>query len=147
MFSPSITAGLLKTSDLAGYRNVPVYIRQSKHVPPNRDAVRDAMLVLFDLLKDEPEAAVRAVLGHFIFVYIHPYLDGNGRIGRFLMNVMLASGGYPWTVVPVEERETYLNTLEKASVEQDIILFIKFIAHLVKRGLSGKPIAKSSENP
>jgi len=38
------------------------------------------------------------VLGHFVFVYIHPYLDGNGRIGRFLMNLMLAAGGYPWTV-------------------------------------------------
>ncbi|WP_317503891.1 Fic family protein [Idiomarina sp. HP20-50] len=37
-------------------------------------------------------------------VYIHPYFDGNGRIGRFIMNLMLASGGYPWTVVPVERR-------------------------------------------
>jgi hypothetical protein len=38
-------------------------------------------------------AGVRVVLGHFIFVYIHPYMDGNGRMGRFLMNVMLAGGG------------------------------------------------------
>jgi len=37
------------------------------------------------------------VLGHFIFVYIHPYMDGNGRVGRFLMNAMMASGGYLWT--------------------------------------------------
>lgn len=58
--------------------------------------------VLFDLLMEEPEAAVRVVLGHFVFAYIHPYMDGNGRMGRYLMNVMLASGGYPWTVIPVD---------------------------------------------
>ncbi len=48
--------------------------------------------VFFGMLKDEPEVSVRVVLGHFIFVYIHPYFDGNGRMARFLMNVMLASG-------------------------------------------------------
>ena len=36
--------------------------------------------------------------------YLHPYPDGNGRIARFLMNAMLASGGYPWTVIRVEDR-------------------------------------------
>jgi len=46
------------------------------HVPLNRDAVVDAMPALFDLLREEKEPAVRAVLGHFIFVYIHPYMDG-----------------------------------------------------------------------
>ncbi len=66
-----------------------------KTMPINKDAVRDAMPILFELLENEPDASVRAVLGHFIFVFIHPYMDGNGRMGRFLMNVMLASGGYP----------------------------------------------------
>ena len=61
---------------------------------PPRDALLDAMETLFDLLAREPEAAVRAVLDHHLFVFIHPYFDGNGRIGRFLMNAMLASGGY-----------------------------------------------------
>jgi len=41
---------------------------------------------------------VRAVLGRWLFGYIHPYPDGNGRMARFVMNAMLASGGYPWTV-------------------------------------------------
>ena len=75
------------------------------------------MPVLFDLLKNEPHPAVRAVLGHFFFVYIHPYMDRNGRMGRFVLNAMLASGGYNWTVVPVERRKEYMKALEKASVE------------------------------
>ena len=101
LFAPSVAVNILKASDLAGYRNGQVFISGSKHMPVNKDVVRDIMPAFFELLENETEAfqAVRAVLGHFIFVYIHPYMDGNGRIGRFLMNVMLASGGYPWTVI------------------------------------------------
>ena len=133
LFAPSVTAGIIKATDLAGYRNNQVYIKGANHVPPNQAAVRDAMPVLFELLKEEPEAGVRAVLGHFIFVYIHPYMDGNGRIARFLMNVMLASGGYSWTVILVEKRNEYLAALEQASVKQDIEDFTKFIANLVAK--------------
>lgn len=131
MFAPGVTAGLLQPADLAGYRNGSVYIRRSMHVPPDGEAMRDAMPVFFDLLRNEEEPAVRVVLGHFIFVYIHPYMDGNGRIGRFLMNVMLASGGYPWTVVPLNRRDSYMAALERASVEQDIGSFADFLAELV----------------
>ncbi|HHG85169.1 MAG TPA: cell filamentation protein Fic [Bacteroidetes bacterium] len=142
LFAPSVALGLLAVSDLAGYRVNQVFITNSMHVPMSKDAVRDAMPVLFELLSDEPHAGVRAVLGHFIFVYIHPYMDGNGRMGRFLMNVMLASGGYPWTVIPVQERENYMKALERASVENDIAPFAKFIGDLVQHSLDGSPVAK-----
>ncbi len=135
MFAPSVTAGLLKASDLAGYRNGPVYIRQSKHVPPSAEAVRDLMPAFFELLREEKEPSVRVVLGHFVFVYIHPYTDGNGRIGRFLMNVMLAAGGYPWTVIPVEKRDAYMSALEAASVDRSILPFAKFLGDLVTKAL------------
>jgi Fic family protein len=89
------------------------------------------MVTLFDLLRDEENAAVRVVLGHFFFVYIHPYMDGNGRMGRFLMNAMLASGGYPWTVVPLEKRSEYMAALEEASVGQNIEPFAQLLGQLV----------------
>jgi Fic family protein len=79
-------------------------------------------------------------LGHFIFVYIHPYMGGNGRIGRFLMNTMMASGEYPWTVIPVTDRDAYVNALEKSSVGEDIASFADFLAGLVKRRLAGEPL-------
>ncbi|WP_293888542.1 MULTISPECIES: Fic family protein [unclassified Sphingobacterium] len=142
LFDPSVTAGILKASDLAGYRNHQVYIGNSKHVPLSVDAMRDAMPILFEMLEEEPEASVRAVLGHFIFVFIHPYMDGNGRIGRFLMNAMLASGGYPWTVIPVERRGEYMQALEKASVDQDIAPFAAFVGYLVNEGMKGKAVAE-----
>lgn len=133
LFAPSVAAGILKTSDLAGYRNSPVYIKGSRHVPPGADAVYDAMPALFDLLKAEESSAVRAILGHFIFVYLHPYLDGNGRVSRFLMNVLLATGGYKWIVIPVERREEYMVALEQASVNQDILPFTQFVSSLFSK--------------
>jgi hypothetical protein len=59
MFAPSVQAGILKPTDLAGYRGLPVFIRRSKHVPPNVEAVRDLMPAFFELLKEEKEASVR----------------------------------------------------------------------------------------
>ena len=103
MFGPEVAAGLIQPADLAGYRNSRVFIRRSRHVPPRREAVRGCMPSFFELLQAETEPVVRIVLGHFIFVYIHPYMDGNGRMGRFIMNVMMASGGFPWTVIPAEK--------------------------------------------
>lgn len=138
LFAPGVTTGLLRTSDLAGYRNGPVYIRRSMHVPPSADAVRDIMPVFFELLAEEKEVPARAVLGHFIFVYIHPYMDGNGRMGRFLMNAMLASGGYRWTIVPVTRRNHYMSALESASVGQNIKPFAQFLARLVEDSAKGK---------
>jgi len=132
LFTPSVTAGIIKPSGLAGYRGIQVYIRTSRYTPPPYEEVREAMPALFDLLRKEENAAVRIVLGHFVFVYIHPYVDGNGRIGRFLMNLMMAAAGLPWTVIPVERRTEYMTALEALSVDQDVRPFTTFLAELVR---------------
>lgn len=127
LFSETVKAGLLQPADLAGHRNMPVYIRTSRHVPPPPTALSDVMFSLFDLLEKEENAIVRAILGHWLFGFIHPFNDGNGRVARFLMNVMMASGGYPWTIVRAERRDQYLAGLEAASVEHNILPFATFI--------------------
>jgi hypothetical protein len=127
LFSPSVQANIIPAAALAGYRERRVFIRGSDHVPPAIEAVPDYMEAFFAILTREESPAVRAVLGHFVFVFIHPYADGNGRIGRFLMNTMLASGGYNWTVLRVDRRAAYMAALEKASVQGEITDFTRFI--------------------
>jgi Fic family protein len=135
LFQPCVAAGFLPAPVLAGYRNDSVYLRTSRYVPPRWQAVREAMPALFDLLEAEPEPGVRAVLGHWLFGYVHPYPDGNGRIARFFMNAMLASGGYPWTVIRVEDRDAYLQALDRASIDGDIEPFCMFIAERLQWSL------------
>ncbi len=123
LFAPSVQAGLLTAATLAGYRGGPVYIRGSRHVLLPAHAVTDAMEALFDLLAQEASPAVLAVLGHFIFVYIHPYADGNGRMARVLVNALLAGGGFPWTIIHLEHRARYIDAWEEASVNGNILPF------------------------
>ncbi len=120
LFAPSVRADLLSPATLAGYRAGQVYIHGSRHVPLPAHAVGDAMDTLFDLVAVEEDAAVRAVLGHFLFVYIHPYSDGNGRMARFLMNALFTGGGFPWTVIHLGSRDRYMSALESASVDGDV---------------------------
>jgi Fic family protein len=135
LFSESVRAGLLEPYHLTGHRNAPVFIRASRHVPPPAEAVNDAMFALFESL--------RAVLGHLLFGFIHPYMDGNGRIARFLMNTMMASGGYPWTIVRTTRRKEYLDALEAASTKQDIVPFARFIREEMRVDWTQAPARKS----
>nr|WP_245288207.1 hypothetical protein [Bradyrhizobium sp. Ec3.3] len=59
---------------------------------------------------------------------MHALPDGNGRTGRFLMNVMMVSGGLPWTIIPVDRRDEYMKALESASVQGNIASFAAFLA-------------------
>lgn len=134
LFGVSVNVGLLKAGDLAGYRRHMVFLRGSLHSPPHFDYVRDGMQALLACLVEEPDSFVQAVLGHWLFGYVHPYMDGNGRMARFLMNVMLAGGGYPWTVIRLEDRAAYMAALEQASVAGDIGPFARFVSASLRRG-------------
>jgi len=133
LFYPLVQAGILKTSDLVGYRRNPVYIKDAMHIPPPYESVVDAMETLFDLLQKEENGAVRAVLGHYFFVYIHPYMDGNGRLARFLMNYMLVTSGYPWTIIHTTERTEYMKSLDVVATDKDIKPFVEFIISQIQK--------------
>jgi hypothetical protein len=147
LFAPQVQAGLLKPSSLAGYRNRFSYLRTSRYVPPHKDLLPEAMSTLLDLLCEEPEASVRATLGHWLFGYIHPFSDGDGRTARLLMNAMLASGGYAWTVIRVEDRAEYLGALDEASIRGDIGAFADFLGSRVRWSLEQQDRRESRMRP
>lgn len=146
LFSPSVRAGILSAADLAGFRNNPIFIRNALHVPPAPDAVRDCVPAMMELLEEEAHPGVRAVLGHFIFVFIHPYMDGNGRLSRFIMNFMLTTGGYPWTIVTVQSRRAYLEALEQASTHGNIEPFASLICDLIT-AQAATPVERITQRP
>jgi Fic family protein len=60
-------------------------------------------------------------------------MDGNGRMARFIMNMFLITGGYPWAVIEVETRDAYMAALEQASVHNNIEPFARFIYGTVEK--------------
>lgn len=133
LFSASVTSGLVAPTALAGYRNAPVFIRGASHIPPPHSHLMDAMDEFSDCMRREASPVMRAILGHFVFVWIHPYPDGNGRLARFIMNASLVAAGYPWTIIRVENRDRYVAALAAASDNNNIEPFARFVCEEAKR--------------
>jgi Fic family protein len=99
------------------YRHEQVYITGTKHVPPGWKAVPEKMrLVLKELNSREKgcKAVESAVRLHHQLAWIHPFVDGNGRLARLLTNLRLMRAGFPPLVLLKRTRKTYYSDLEKA---------------------------------
>ena len=115
--------------DIGGsYSTLPRRIAGSRAVFPNPVKIPGLMKDFGEWLAGaEPEPAV-SFDAHFRLVAIHPFADGNGRTARLLMNLILLRGGYPPVAVRPEDRKTYLDTLEHASMREDLQPFRSFIS-------------------
>jgi Fic family protein len=85
--------------------------------------------------KDKKHPIELAAEFHIRYVYIHPFIDGNGRIARLLMNLILMRKGYPITVIRTEDRDEYMKALETAMVEGNLEEFIRIVVEAVDRSL------------
>jgi len=116
------------------YRMENVLIGGAKHIPPDYLMVPVLMQKL--VYEDNREwihyhPVVRAALLHGEFVKIHPFIDGNGRTARLLLNLVLMSNGYPPIVIKKESRLAYYDALDTAHTTLDYSKFIQLIATLV----------------
>jgi len=69
---------------------------------------------------------------HVDFVGIHPFVDGNGRTSRLLMNLELMKAGFPPVVIPVEQRLRYYQALDNAHVKGDYQPFLELVVEMVE---------------
>lgn len=115
------------------YRKVKVYISGSEYTFPDPDYVPRQMNELIpklNLLREETHPVEFAALAHTYFVFIHPFIDGNGRVARLLMNLALVQAGYSIAIIPPVMRRDYIAALEKAHTnDRD---FVSLIATMVR---------------
>ncbi|HEY3366716.1 MAG TPA: Fic family protein [Symbiobacteriaceae bacterium] len=122
------------------WRTVPVAITGSEHVPPAPSEVPPLMHDLFTWCNGDGETVhpvCRAARFHHRFVYIHPFVDGNGRTARLLTNLILMAVGYPPAIIKADpdRRIAYLDALEEASVRGDLVPFELVVAQAVNESL------------
>lgn len=118
------------------YRSVPVAISGSCHTPPQPWEVPKLMEELNSLLLVEAVELHPVILAseiHERIATIHPFIDGNGRTARLLMNVVLLQHGYTITNIPGDTDSciAYYNALEKCNIEDDKTDFLILIANYV----------------
>lgn len=119
------------------YRDKDVLIAGASHIPPEHIMVKEKMS--FFIQKYNKEFATmhpieRASRVHADFVLIHPFIDGNGRTARLLLNFELMKNGYPPVVIKTEDRLSYYENLDKCS-KMEYRDFIKMVAREVEKSL------------
>lgn len=133
------------------YRKTEVFIKGYNVDLPQPDVVPYMMTELVQWLQGTREHAVRvAEDAHYKLVIIHPFIDGNGRTGRLLMNLVLLIHGYPMAIIRSEERTQYLNALNTAQTKDNLQPFYTIVETAVERMLDayinaaqGKPVLSS----
>jgi len=119
------------------YRSVQVFIRGLDWMPPTPDEVHQDMkelLTWYSKNRDKIEPLVVAVYFHVGFETIHPFIDGNGRVGRLLLNFILHKSGYPMVNIPNSEKLRYYEVLQDAQVNGNLRPFLEFMIELMKEG-------------
>lgn len=120
------------------YRDQQVFISGAKHTPPAPFLIHEKMEKLMDWYSTEGSQlhpVVRGAMLHVIFVGIHPFIDGNGRTSRLLLNLELMKNGYPPIIIKVENRLAYYEALDKAHTTQDYDDFIQLVVTEVNDSL------------
>jgi len=132
LFRPSVDAGLTDTAAIRGWRGDRVGLQGWRYVPPNAKKVPDLIGGLERFAaRDDLDPVTRALLVHLEFVTIHPFMDGNGRLSRLLMNYALLTAGLPWVTIRSDERVPFFRSIETAQVDDEAAPFIEFLWHLI----------------
>lgn len=124
-------------SNAGVYRNQDVIISGANHTPPNHTVVPQLMMDLMEWYDKNTDLhpLKRAAIFTSKFVNIHPFIDGNGRISRLLMNLELIKSGYLPIIIDSEQRFKYYEVLDIAAVDENYAPFIQFVAGFEQREL------------
>ena len=118
------------------YRRENVMISGASTTPPDFFRINEEMDLLLDWHKNNfAHPIARAAEMHALFVKIHPFIDGNGRTGRLLLNLELMKDGYPVAIIRKEDRLDYYNSLDSACLSADFDGITNLVADAVNRSM------------
>ena len=118
------------------YRDTPAYIKGAVHVPPPPQTMYMQVKAFYqDLQKAVDNYVSLAAWTHAEFVKIHPFIDGNGRVSRMIMNYQLMAGGFLPISIPNKRRKEYFDALDKYAAEGDLAAFEDIAAELEEKRL------------
>lgn len=125
-----------RPEDKGVYRKIPVRIMGATHIPPNPIQIPELME---KLLKETKESKLHpieeAALFHLKFEGIHPFIDGNGRTGRLLMNLMLMRHGYPPIDVKFKDRKKYYESFDSYYRDHSSTDMVELVSGYIKEQL------------
>ncbi len=122
-------------AQIGRFRNIQVYIRGVEWLPPkSKDVPKEIKSLLFWYSKNKEKLHPLIVSAYFHvgFETIHPFVDGNGRIGRLLMNFILHKNDFPMINIPNSIKHEYYKALESARIKGDLKPFIKLLLNILK---------------
>jgi excisionase family DNA binding protein len=126
-----------RPEDKGVYRRIPVKIMGAYHEPPQPYLVPVQMeRLVADLSKDNRHTIETAALFHLNFEGIHPFIDGNGRTGRLILNLMLMQAGYPPIDVKFADRRKYYTCFDSYYRDNDASPMVNMVGEYVKERLS-----------
>ena len=117
------------------FRNIQVYIRGTNWLPPKPEEVSKEMkslLFRYSINKRKIHPLILTAYFHVGFETIHPFVDGNGRVGRLLMNFILHKNKYPMINIPNAIKYKYYNALEYSQVKGDLKPLVKLLFEILK---------------
>ncbi len=131
-----VLAGVGNAKTGAGsYRSINVVSAGTDHKYPDALQVKDLMDEFETWLiadRGDLHPVLYAAEAHYRFVATHPFMDGNGRVGRLLMNLLLLRAGYPHIVIPVAKRSQYIDALERANTGDMVPFYLLTIDECVE---------------
>jgi len=132
----AIMSGLM--SNAGEYRNSDVRIGGASFTPPPHYEVPQHMKELVTIINTNPDElrpVELAAYAHFTLAWVHPFDNGNGRLARLLMNLLLTRAGYPFAVVKKVDRKKYIAALDTISKDGNFQPFLTYIARCVEQTL------------
>ncbi|MDR1391308.1 MAG: Fic family protein [Holosporales bacterium] len=122
-------------SNRGRYRNVRVRITGTDVVLPNPLKVPNLMKNFAEKLDKKPDSVFKAFEAHYKLVEIHPFIDGNGRTARLLMNLILMRAGYlPMVIAPIE-RKRYISAINSRNTKGNLLGYHRYMLRVLKKSL------------